>query len=135
MASRRDLARPESRVFWLELRRLAKRADYPVVGREAILAWFHAHGFTRRDGSPVSWNQVLDWQWRCGEPMGWHSPAIGAHRGKPVSTHLLLLRWCMVQAEKLGPPTTQHWVPAPRAVRARRQCAGTRSNPGTGCSG
>lgn len=116
-----DLDRPPPRQFLDELRALAPGADYPVVGRDAIRAWFFAHGFRRRNGTELSWDQLLEMQRRCGQPWGWHAPAIGMHRGKPVSSHLLLLRWAVVQAEKLGPPTTRHWVPSERTLRARRQ--------------
>lgn len=121
MPRRPDIARPEPRVFLEELRHLAPLADYPIDGHEAIRAWLHAHGFRRRNGEPLSWRQILDWQTRCGEPFGWHTPAIGLHRGRPFSTHLLLLRWCMVQAEKLGPPWSSGHAPAPRSERRRRQ--------------
>lgn len=121
MGKPRDLTRPASSAFLIELRHLARRSDCPVVGQPAIRAWFYAHGFRKRnDVDELSWSQLLDMQRRAGEPWGWHSPAIGVHRGRPISTHLLLLRWCMIHGEKFGPPTTQHWVPAPRTLRARR---------------
>lgn len=120
MARPRDLQRPPAGTFLRELRRLARRADYPVVGQAAIREWFHVHGYKKRDGETLSWSQLLDMQRRAGVPWGWHTPAIGVHRGMPISTHLLLLHWCMVQGEKFGPATTAGWVPAPRTVRQRR---------------
>jgi hypothetical protein len=129
MARTRDLARPDAKAFLDELRALAPQLEYPVVGQDAIRQWFHAHGFRRRNGEPLSWGQLLDMQRRAGEPWGWHSPAIGVHRGRPVSSHLLLLRWAMVHAEKFGPPTTEHWRPAPRTLRARRSTRAAQSRP------
>ena len=121
MGRRPDVARPEPRAFADELRALAPHADYPVDGQVEIREWFYDHGFRRRDGTPLSWGQLKDMQRRCGQPWGWHTPAIGVHQGRPFSTHLLLLRWAMVQAEKLGPPWSCHWEPAPRTQRLRRQ--------------
>jgi hypothetical protein len=127
MARPRDLARPAAGAFLRELRNLASGADYPVVGQAAVRAWFHAHGWRKKNGDELTWDRLLDLQWRAGEPFGWHTPAIGMHRGQPVSTHLLLLRWAMVHGEKFGPPTTQHWVPALSSIRARRARASTRA--------
>jgi hypothetical protein len=128
MGRGRDLARPKAVAFLRELRRLAPRADYPVVGQPALRAWFHEHGFRRRSGAPLSWDQLKAMQRRCGVPWGWHCPAIGLHRGRPVSSHLLLLHWCMVQGEKLGPPRTEHWQPS---EATRRQRAGKSSTTRT----
>jgi hypothetical protein len=87
--------------------------DYPVVGRDALLAWFAAHGF------PASWSTLLDWKRRAGEPFCFHGRSIGRHLGQPVSTHHILLAWMMAQSAKLAPPTYDSWVPGPRALRKR----------------
>lgn len=91
--------------------------DYPVVGREALLSWFHEHGFR------CSWRTLLDWRRRCEEPYAFYLPAIGRHMGKPVSTHHMLLAWAFSQAIKLGVPGAPGWIPGPRALRKRRHRA------------
>lgn len=129
MARTRDLKRPASPAFLDELRRLARRADYPVKGQVQLKHWFHQHGWTRRDGGVLSWAVILDMQRRCGEPFGWHTPSRGRYRGVPVSSHLLLLYWAMVHGEKFGPATSEHWRPSPRTERARRAQGGTTEEP------
>lgn len=99
MARTRDLQRPPSGTLLHELRRLARRADYPVRGQAQMKLWFHQHGWHKKNGDVLSWAQLLDMQRRCGEPFGWHTPSRGKFRGEPISTHLLLLRWCMVHGE------------------------------------
>lgn len=119
MARTRDLQRPPAGTFLRELRRLARRADYPVVGQAQIQLWFHRHGYKKRDGSVLSWAVILDMQRRVGEPFGWHTPGVGRYRGQPISTHLLLLHWCMCHGEAFG-GRSEHWRPAPRTARAQR---------------
>ncbi len=115
----RELERPNYRTILARLRSLCPRVDRPVVGQDAIVAWFTHYGFRGPYGRPLTWEHVRAWQWRCGEPFAFHRPAIGRMRGSPVSTHCLLLAWCMTQAAKLGPMWSRHWAPSPRTKRAR----------------
>jgi hypothetical protein len=92
-----------------------------LEGRDAIRQWLAKHGFKRRNGDPLSWEQVLDMEHRVGERLHLQRPAIGRHNGLVWSTHLLLLRWAVVNWEKLTPPTHPGWVPAPRTQRKWRR--------------
>lgn len=121
MARPRDLLLPDPRLVLDQLRDFAPQCDVPVEGADALVAWLHRHGFRRRDGSPLSWRQVLDIERRVGESLHLNRPAIGVHPGAPWSTHLLLLRWCLANGHKLGPPGSPSWMPAPRTLRARRR--------------
>jgi hypothetical protein len=129
MARPRTLDPPSPAQFFKELRLVlakvggkaaVREAMRPLLGREAILAALHAHGFRRIDGSSITWDTLLSWQRRTGEPFLIHVNARGLHPGPPLTTLLLLLRWAWVQSPKLAPPWSPTWVPGERAVRKRR---------------
>jgi hypothetical protein len=125
----RTLDPPNARKFFDQLKEVLKHlggkhavqeAMRPLLGREAILAALHAHGFRRIDGSSITWDTLLSWQRRTGEPFLIHVNARGLHPGPPLTTLLLLLRWAWVQSPKLAPPWAPTWVPGERALRKRR---------------
>lgn len=105
MPKRRAVPFPSPRSYELSLRQLSPRQNVAVVGREAILAWFHRHGFRGKDGvSPPAWRTVLDWQKAAGEPFFCWTPSPNGFRlGEPVSTVIILTRWLFCQSQALGP--------------------------------
>jgi hypothetical protein len=104
-----------------ELRGLAPQADYVRDGREAIRQWLAEHGCRKRNAEPLSWDQVLGLEYRGGERLHLQRPASGRHPGLVWSTHLLMLRWCVVHWVKFSPPSVPGWVPAPRTQRKWRR--------------
>lgn len=135
MARPLDLAKlPDPNHVLRELRALAPQCEYPVHGAEAICDWLQRHGIHKRNGERLPWRRVLELEKRCGEKLHANAPAIGIHQGRPWTTHLLLLRWCLANLPKLGPPGHPDWRPSPRALASRAQRKRDSAGQGTGPS-
>lgn len=114
MARPRDLAPAPRKAILARLRAAWMHQDRPLVGKDAILAWFLAHGFRRRSGAPLNWRLLLELQRRVGDPFLMRWPD-----GRPWSTHLYLLSWCAAHSRVWGPACQPGWQPAGRTIRAR----------------
>ena len=97
-------------------RRMAPGCDTILTGHTAIAGWLAAHGWRSASGGPPSWYQVKQMQERVGCPLFWYPRAGGHRRGMAISTHFVLLMWCLEHApafDRRGPM----WKPSHRTRR------------------
>jgi|SRR5438067_766384 len=103
------------------LREECGRAEYCIVGYDAILAWFKKMGFVSRSGG-LTERTLRNWKRALGLPLG-RLPSQGRLlTGKPWTTNLLLATWCVTRARGLVPAWHRDWCPAtPRAAEEHQR--------------
>lgn len=104
---------PDPVLYEQELRALVPHLNIPIIGKEAICAWFYAHGFSARKGGPPRWKTLTTWQQRAGEPFVYWVPRYGPNLGIPHTTTLIVTRWVLCQACKVAGKQYAGYVPEP----------------------